>query len=265
MARVALARTLGGMLLPALAILVAARALPALHLGPNAAAAVVYVGATLCGVVGVAATLRGTDRPIVVAPLGAALLVGCAFVPTSAAWLAAPVASALVSLAVGLGGAIGLRVQHVGHFLPAAAMAAAADIVSVTASFGPSHAIAESPRALSLLAISFPVPGTHLAAPALGVGDLLFFALALGVARAHALSAVRVGVAGYLGILLAGLLSAVLSAPIPALPAIGGAIVALVPETRKVRRADRTATTIAIGLALLALAWALVRAKMARP
>lgn len=264
MARVATARTLGGLLLPALAILGAARVLPSVQVGPGVAAAVVYVGATLCGVVGVALTLRSTDRPLVLAPIGAAVLVAAALVH-GGAWLAAPVASALVALAVGLGGSIGLRVQHAGHFLPAAAMAAAADIVSVTASFGPSHAIAESPRALSLLAISFPVPGTHLAAPALGVGDLLFFALALGVARAHALSAVRVGLAGYLGVLLAGLLSAVLAAPIPALPAIGGAIVAFVPETRKVRRADRTATTIAVGLALLALAWALVRAKMAPP
>lgn len=264
MACVATARTLGGLLLPALAILVAARVLPSVQVGPGAAAAVVYVGATLCGAIGVALTLRSTDRPLVLAPIGAAVLVAAALVH-GGAWLAAPVASALVALAVGLGGSIGLRVQHAGHFLPAAAMAAAADIVSVTASFGPSHAIAESPRALSLLAISFPVPGTHLAAPALGVGDLLFFALALGVARAHALSAVRVGLAGYLGVLLAGLLSAVLAAPIPALPAIGGAIVAFVPETRKVRRADRTATTIAVGLALLALAWALVRAKMAPP
>ncbi|MBL8714739.1 MAG: hypothetical protein JNL79_02020 [Myxococcales bacterium] len=260
----ATARTLGGLLLPALAILVAARVLPSVQVGPGAAAAVVYVGATLCGAIGVALTLRSTDRPLVLAPIGAAVLVAAALVH-GGAWLAAPVASALVALAVGLGGSIGLRVQHAGHFLPAAAMAAAADIVSVTASFGPSHAIAESPRALSLLAISFPVPGTHLAAPALGVGDLLFFALALGVARAHALSAVRVGLAGYLGVLLAGLLSAVLAAPIPALPAIGGAIVAFVPETRKVRRVDRTATTIAVGLALLALAWALVRAKMAPP
>lgn len=264
MARVATARTLGGLLLPALAILVAARVLPSVQVGPGVAAAVVYVGATLSGAVGVVLTLRSTSRPLALAPIGAALLVCAALVHADGAWLAAPVASALVALAVGLGGSIGLRVQHAGHFLPAAAMAAAADVVSVTASFGPSHAIAESPRALSLLAISFPVPGTHLAAPALGVGDLLFFALALGLARAHALSAVRVGLAGYLGVLLAGLLSAVLAAPIPALPAIGGAIVAFVPETRKVRRADRTATTIAVGLALVALAWALVRAKMAR-
>lgn len=256
------AGTMAGWLGPALVLLVAARVAPGMHASPAVAAAVVYGGATLSGAAAVAVTLRAAPRPLALALVGALLLAAAAFAPLSPTLRAALVVTALVGLAVGLGGSIGLRVQHAGHLLPAAAMAAAADVVSVTASFGPSRAVAESPRALSLLAASFPVPGTTEVAPALGVGDLVFYALALGVARAHTLPYLRVAVAGYAGIALAGVAAAWTAAPVPALPAIGAAVVLAVPATRRVRRADRTPTTIAVGLAVLALAWAAVRAKM---
>lgn len=256
------AGTMAGWLGPALVLLVAARVAPGMHVGPARAAAFVYGGATLSGAVAVAVALRAAPKPLVLAPGGAVLLSVAALAPMPPTVRAAIVATALVGLAVGLGGSIGLRVQHAGHLLPAAAMAAAADIVSVTASFGPSRAVAESPRALSLLAASFPVPGTTEVAPALGVGDLVFYALALGVARAHALPYLRVALAGYGGILLAGAAAAWTAAPVPALPAIGAAVVLAVPATRRVRRADRTPTVVAVGLAVLAVAWAAVRAKM---
>ncbi len=263
MPRVAGVRTVGGLFLPALSVLIASRVMPTCHLGPTAAGLVVYVGATLPAICAVALMLRDPLQPLFLAPIGVALVLLA--VPAKGVLAATLVAAGLSALGAGLGGAIGRRVQRPGHLLPAAAMAAAADIVSVTASFGPSRAIAESPRALALLAVSFPVPGTHEFAPALGVGDLVFSALALGVAGAHELPYIRTAFAAYVGVLLAGGLSLLLAAPVPALPLIGAAIVAAVPATRVIHRRDQTATRTAIGLAMVALLFAVVRAKMARP
>lgn len=180
-------------------------------------------------------------------------------------WLSPLVDTCLLAIAWATGGAVGARIEHPGHLLPAAAVAAAADIVSVASSWGPSHAIASNERALELLAISFPVPGTHAVAPALGVGDLVFVALMLAAARAHALPLLRVAVLSLVGVLVAGLGAAALGRAVPALPAIGLAVIAFVPECRRLRRKDRTVATIAIGVAAVVASFGIVTAFRGTP
>src|SRR3954467_8344009 len=100
----------------------------------------------------------------------------------------APVANAaLLAFAWATGAPVGRRIEHAGHLLPATFVAAAADLASVASSWGPSKAIVANERALSLLAISAPVPGVLAAAPVLGVGDLIFVALVLGTLDAKKL------------------------------------------------------------------------------
>ncbi|MFI5303043.1 MAG: hypothetical protein ACHREM_33555, partial [Polyangiales bacterium] len=90
---------------------------------------------------------------------------------------------ALVVFAVAVGAAIGTRIEHVGHLLPAGFIAAAADVSSVASPEGLTHKILESDWSLSFLAVSFPTPNTPTFSPVLGVGDLLFVALVLGAVR----------------------------------------------------------------------------------
>lgn len=148
-----------------------------------------------------------------------------------------------------IGGAIGSRVEHAGHMLPAACVAAAADLASVLHPSGPSHAIAANERALSVIALNVPLPG-GIAAPVLGVGDLVFAAIALGVAARHEvpllgpLAGCAIGAGG--SIALAGFLER----PIPALVAMGALAVLFTREFRTIRRADRTTTKVAVALAV---------------
>ncbi len=157
--------------------------------------------------------------------------------------LAAPmiVDTTLVALAWALGSALGRRVQHASHLLPACVVAACADLASVLSPEGPSHAIAESDRALSVLATWFPEPGTHAVGPALGVGDLLFMALVFGVARAHALPYARTICMCLLGTALAGAAAAAFGVAVPALPAIALCVLVGLPAARQLRPVDRKA------------------------
>ena len=164
--------------------------------------------------------------------------------------------TALVTLAWALGASLGRRVQHASHLLPAAVVAASADSISLLSPEGPSHAIVESERALSVLAVWFPVPGAHALAPVLGVGDLLFIAFVLGAARTHRLSYARAVACCVAGVAVAGAASAWLRAPIPALVPIAAALITGLPQIRKLRpRERRTAflsMTLAVSLALAA-------------
>ncbi len=169
-----------------------------------------------------------------------------------------PVAlGAQLAAATGIGSLVGYRVQHAGHVLPAAAIAAACDVLSVLHPMGASRAIAESASALPVLAAGAPVPGTMGITFALGVGDLTFTALLFAVVVRHGLAwtpllaAVLAGVAASLG------LSAAFAVPVPALVAIGAFAVVVVPAFRDVRRTDRAATRIAIFIAFAVVTLAL--------
>ncbi len=184
--------------------------------------------------------------------LGAIVAVG---LTREAGWLSALIVSwALVLSGHAIGDMIGTRIEDAGHLLPACIVASAADIASVIHPSGPSHALAESVRALSLTAVSFPVMGTTIFAPSLGAGDLVFSALLLGAARRHEISRLRLLLLILLGIALAGAISGVTGVAVPALPFIGFATIVGCRQARVLRRRDKTVAAIFIvGSLVLAL------------
>jgi hypothetical protein len=235
---------------------------PRLTLSVGAASVFVFAGVAVSAVLGVFLGTRAhpARRVAALVALVAVALLAAVALGHPPPRLGAPlVDAALVALAIAVGGAIGARIEHPGHLLPASVVAACADVISVVSPSGPSHAIVADARALAILALSFPVPGTREAAPALGLGDVVFLALLLAAARTHALPAARVAALSLLGIALAGVASAALEAAVPALPAIVACVIVGVPAARRVRRRDRTVTWIAVGAAVLLATGAVAR------
>lgn len=244
---------LGLAIVPVVAAL-AALAAPHLAVRESVALFVAFALATSSAFASLALASSGPaprTRSVVAADaLAVAVLAAVALGHSYSLGLALAVGAALVALAWGIGTPIGRRVQHPGHLLPACIVAAAADIVSVFSPHGPTHAIVESERALSVLALPFPIPGTRDVAPTLGAGDLVFVALLLGAAATHGLSRARVALLAFLGAFAAVVGSALLGAAVPALPTIGLAVLAGVPRARALPTRDRTVATIAIAAAI---------------
>ena len=233
-----------GLLLTPCAVVLAEWTLPALQVRSSSASVIAFAGAAGVSIVGLAIAASAEVA------LGLALgVAGLAFLALLLLAVAEPapgvalplVDAALVCLAWALGTSLGRRVQHVAHLFPACVVAASADLVSLVSPEGPSHAIAESERALSVLAVWFPVPASNAVAPALGVGDLLFMALVFGVARAHALPYARVVACCALGVALAGVAAAWLGVAVPALVPIAVVVIGGLPAVRRLRPADRKA------------------------
>ena len=236
--------------------------LPGASFTPLAASVLSFFGGSLLPMVGLAwAAPVVLPKPATLLCAGAACLalLVVALLGASTTTTLLTTDAALVTLAWALGGTLGRHVQHAAHLLPACAVAAAADLASLLSPEGPSHAIARSDRALSVLATWFPVPGSGAVSPALGIGDLLFIGLVLGVAEVHALPRGRCVGACALGTLLAGGAALWLNVAIPALVPIAAAVVLLVPQVRRVRRADRTATRFSMSVAGAAALVVIVR------
>ena len=241
-----------GLLLTPCVVAAAAHALPGLALEPGLASAVAFAGATLFPILSLA-LLSTVEISLAIAASVAALSIAALLV---SAWVQpSPNATivvvdfGLVGVAWALGASLGRRVQHASHLFPACVVAASADLISVLSPEGPSHAIAESERALSVLAVWFPVPGSNAVAPALGVGDLLFMALIFGVARAHALPYPRTIALCAAGTALAGCAAAWFGVAVPALLPIAAAVLLGLPSIRRLRRSDRSAAVISMLLA----------------
>ncbi|MCC6647358.1 MAG: hypothetical protein IT374_17520 [Polyangiaceae bacterium] len=228
----------------------------------DVADAIVFAGAVLAslGALTVLAPERSPPRARLAIGAMCAVTVALALTtPGGHPGLSIAVDVALVGLAHVAGSTIGRRVQTPGHLLPAAVVAACADLVSALHPAGPTRAIVESERAMNALAFSFPVPGALDLAPALGLGDLVFVALALGVAVTHGLSVRRTSLAATAGAIAAGGLSMALQRPVPALPAIGALVVLSDPRARALTGRDRRTAAAAIVLAIAAAAGALLR------
>jgi len=233
-----------GLSLTPCAVAIAAYALPHVHVDANPTNVIAFAGATLFPIIGLSLAAKATATRAVtfaVTALAAALLLAIALRQPSPLATVLCVDSALVGLAWALGCSLGRRVQHESHLFPACVVAASADLASVLAPEGPSHAIAESERALSLLATWFPVPGSAALAPALGLGDLLFMGLTFGIARAHGLPYARCVITCAIGTALAGAAAAWSGLPIPALVPIAALLVLTLPAIRRLRRNERKA------------------------
>jgi hypothetical protein len=226
------------------AVLLAERSLPSVHVNPFLADVIAFAGAATFPILGlaVAATAElSLGLALSVAAPAALTLAALAWRQPAPSVTLLLVDSALVALAWALGTLLGRRVQHAAHLFPACVVAASADLASLLSPEGPSHAIAANERALSVLAVGFPVPGTDAVSPALGVGDLLFMALVFGVARAHGLPYSRSVGLCLLGTALAGAAAAWLGVAVPALVPIAAMVVLGLPSIRELRPADRTA------------------------
>lgn len=155
------------------------------------------------------------------------------------------------------GAAIGARIQHPSHLLVAAYASSAADVFSVLSPSGPSAQVVESEQLLSLLAMSWAIPGTAAIAPLLGVGDVILCALYVIAARQLGLPVARTVAA--LAVAFAAVLVALwlVPAPLPALPFLGVAVVAAHPETRRFRPHERGAALVGMAVltAVLAVLW----------
>lgn len=234
----------------------AAIAAPRVHLSPGWTDVTAFAGAT--GTCLIALVLLSQGELPKAARLALGIVAPLAVLAVALSGGARPVHAILIAASLTafghvLGNFIGISIEHPGHLLPACVVASAADLVSVLHPSGPSHAVLASERALSWMAVSFPVPGTPHLAPAIGVGDLLFIALLLGAARRHSLPAVRTTSLIALGIAVAGAASYSLQAPIPALPAICLVFLAGMPAARKLRAKDRTvATASMVGAVVIA-------------
>ncbi|MFO0682754.1 MAG: hypothetical protein U0234_11910 [Sandaracinus sp.] len=163
---------------------------------------------------------------------------------------AAIVLGALLAAGTSAGAALGARVQAAGHLLPVAIVSSVADAVSVLTPGAPSQLAVDTPAVLSLVALPWPFVGTSDQPAILGVGDVAFAALYLAAARKHGLSLARTIVALAIGLGATALAVAATSLPLPALPALGLAIVVAHPEARRVPPADRTAAWIGCVLAI---------------
>jgi hypothetical protein len=240
--------------LPAVLVVIGLLVMPAIHVGESAAASITFVFGAVVAMSGVALGARVplSGKSVFVVDFASVVVLALlAVLKVRSPWMAPVVDGALLAFAWATGTAIGRRIERAGHLLPAIFVAAAADVASVASSWGPSRAIVASERALSLLAISAPVPGVVAAAPVLGVGDLVFVALVLGTVDAQKLPYARAVGLSFAGILLAGFGSAWLGAAVPALPAIGLLLLVGLPAIRVVARKDRTVTTIAVGVSLI--------------
>lgn len=231
-------------------------AAPHVHLPAGAVDVLTFGGACSTAIVALVLLSRAPVYGRVRLPLGlvaAVALGGIALSRTSSPVAVIAIGAALVTIAHLVGDFIGSHIEHPGHILPACVVAACIDVTSVFHPSGPTHAVIASPRALALLAISFPVLGTSQHAPVIGIGDLLFISLLLGVARAHSIRWWKVALAAMAGVGLAGFASAMFEAAVPALPAIGAATIVGVREMRSLRPKDRRVSVyFMIGAVVLA-------------
>lgn len=215
-------------------------------------------------VLGATSGPRDGVRPVVLAALVALAAAALAVVDAVglATWTVALQTLALLVGARAIGRAVGERIASPGHVLPAAIIAAAADVASVLSPEGPTAQIVASERAVSLLVLAVPVPGTAEIAPLLGVGDVVFVALLFGVVARHQLSATRTAVASALGILAAFGVSLATASAVPALPTIGVAALLFEPRFRTLAPRDRKTAWIGIGLAVFVVAVVALRARL---
>lgn len=163
--------------------------------------------------------------------------------------------AAVLSVGGALGVAVGRNIGHPGHLLAVALASSAADIWSVHAPEGITHAIVTA-RDVSLqraVTLSAAIVPDRVPQPAIGVGDVIFVALYLSACAPHGLSRRRMLVAVCAGLALAGAATFALERPMPALPFLGAMVVLLEPRARKIPRHDRVATAVAGALLLASL------------
>ncbi len=165
----------------------------------------------------------------------------------------------LLLVARGVGAGIGEHIAHPGHVLPAAVVAASADVASVLSPEGPTSAIVANERALSVFALAAPVLGTEAVTLLLGLGDLVFLSMVVGVAHRHALGRVRVLAGAVAGLGVAFGVAAATGVAVPALVPIAFGVVVAEPRFRRLRLAERRTALVGMAVAVVLVAAVLAR------
>ena len=235
---------------------------PGIRVGPIVAYVAAFVAVSASALlVAMLAPVMTSARWLVVAALGAALAAGAGMGGiASRAPLAAAAAVTVALLAAGsvVGGLVGGRLQDAGHLVVVAVISLCVDAFSVLHQAGPSAHVAHDEQLLSVLALPWPMLGTHDVVPVLGVGDVVFAALYVAASRKHALPVGRTLVALAVGFAVAMVLVVVTAAPIPVLPFLGAAIVVAHPRARRIPARDRRVAWIGmvtVGVAVAVAFW----------
>ena len=159
-----------------------------------------------------------------------------------------------------VGATLGREVIDPRHVWPLVVVGAAADLWSVMAPAGLTHAVleGEGPVALSTVTLHVPVPNVDGLgiAPVLGLGDVVFTAFLLGAAARLALPERRSGVGLAIGFGLCFVGLVVLEVPLPALPFVALSFAAahgrtLAPRPRELGLAVALAAAVFAAGALL--------------
>jgi len=174
------------------------------------------------------------------------------------AWAAALLSCGLLSCATVLGAALGARIERPGHLAAVALVSSIADVWSVFDPAAPSARLAVSieaagPGVLSPWVLPWPMLGSALIEPVLGVGDVVFMALYAAAARAHGLAVWRMWLALSLGCVVALGLVVTLARPLPLLPTFAVAVLALEPAARRLESREWRALALFVACAVAAL------------
>lgn len=182
-----------------------------------------------------------------VVPLAVLIGIGISGRPASDRVFGAVVLVALLTLGSAGGAFVGNRVAKAGWLFVVAYASSLVDAYSVFSASGPTSHVVQSEMLLSVLAIAWPVPGTHDLGPILGVGDVVMSALYLVAFRRHGLGMIRGAVALAVGFAATFSTAVALEMPLPALPFLGVAILAVHPRARRVPSEDRRSAIFGLG------------------
>ena len=154
-----------------------------------------------------------------------------------------------------VGALVGLRIQDPGHLTAVALASSAADLWSVHAPEGVTHALVATPDVAlqRLLTVSSAVPPSRTPDAVIGLGDVLFAALYLATTARHGLPRRRMLAAIGIGLLLAGASTFAARMALPALPFIGAMVVLSQPRVRVIAPKDRFPTIVAGALVVAAV------------
>jgi hypothetical protein len=254
-------RWVGALLLAPTLLAAAALLAP---LGPPVDPRVAYGLAYLAvSVETLAATALSPRLPLralgLLAPAVAAVALAPCFEGLSPILAAAAVTVGLLLAGATVGGVVGELVEAPGQLLVVAVLSGLVDAFSVLHPQGVSAQVVESASALQVLVLPWPMLGTSRIDPILGVGDVAFCGLYLGVVRKFGLSTSRTVAGLAFGLALTLGVVVVAAVAIPALPFLGLGVLALVPEARRLPKKDRRAAAVGLGLLLLALVVVLMR------
>lgn len=167
---------------------------------------------------------------------------------------AAAVTVALLAAGTLAGAVVGRAIDDPGHLLVVAAVSALVDVYSVLHPTGPTAQLIEIEAAVNVLLLPWPILGTDVIAPVLGVGDIAFCGIYAVATRRHGLPMSRTIAGLAVGLAVTLVIVLVTGAGTPALPFMGAGVLLAQPRARALPRDDRGKA--ALGLVALSVALA---------